>query len=111
MYCIGYEVKEGDTLYHISRHFNVSISAILDANPFANLYQLIAGEEIYIPVGVPRNDFTHYTTYQVGEEDTLGALLDENSIQLADLLEFNDLYNIYLLPGTTIKVPAVEEVK
>jgi LysM repeat protein len=109
MYCINYVVRNGDTLYSISRHFNVSLSAIMDANPLVNVYNLITGGTIYIPVSIPQNNYTHFTTYLVKEEDSLGRLLDENSINLADLLELNDLNEIYLEPGTTLKVPIIGE--
>ncbi|MDD3173631.1 MAG: LysM peptidoglycan-binding domain-containing protein [Herbinix sp.] len=109
MYCINYVINEGDTLYSISRHFNVSLNAIMDSNPMVNVYNLIIGQTINIPVSVPQNNYTHYTTYLVTKEDTLGNILDENSINLADLLEFNSLNDVYLLPGTTLKIPIVGE--
>jgi LysM repeat protein len=105
MYCIKYIIKCGDSLYSISRHYNVPISAILDANPLINVYNLIAGETICIPVSVPSGNYTNFTTYLVREEDTLGDILNNSGINLADLLEFNDLEDIYLVPGSTLKVP------
>jgi LysM repeat protein len=105
MYCINYVVKDGDTLYSISRHFHVSLSDIMEANPLVNVYHLMAGGTLCIPVSIPGNDYTHFTTYLVREEDTLGSILEENSMNLADLMEFNSLYDIWLLPGTTLSVP------
>ena len=104
MYCIKYVVKCGDTLYSISRHFSVPISMVMDANPLINVYNLMEDETICIPVSVPGN-YTNFTTYLVKEEDTLGDILDNYEINLADLLEFNDLKDIYLVPGSTLKVP------
>jgi LysM repeat protein len=109
MYCINYVVKNGDTLYSISRHFNVGLDAIMAANPLVNLYNLMVDEVICIPVSVPQNNYENYTTYLVEDEDTLGSVLDKNSINLADLMEFNDLYQVYLLPGTTLQVPIIGE--
>jgi LysM repeat protein len=109
MYCINYVVKQGDTLYRISRHFNVALDVIMSANPLVDVYNLRIGDIICIPVSVPGNNYTHYTTYLVEDEDTLGSLLDKHSINLADLLEFNDSYQVYLLPGTTLQVPITEE--
>jgi LysM repeat protein len=77
----------------------------MDANPLINVYNLIEGETICIPVSVPSSKYTNYTTYLVKDEDTLGDILDSNEINLADLLEFNDLMDIYLVPGSTLKVP------
>ncbi|MHB8130035.1 MAG: LysM peptidoglycan-binding domain-containing protein [Mobilitalea sp.] len=109
MYCINYVIKKGDTLYSISRHFSVGIDAIMTANPLIDLYNLMIGEEICIPVSVPQNNYTNYTTYLVEEEDTLGSVLNKHSINLADLLEFNELNDVYLMPGMTIQVPIIDE--
>jgi LysM repeat protein len=81
----------------------------MDANPLVNVYNLSIGEIILIPVSVPQNNYMHFTTYLVLEEDSLGKILDENSINLADLLELNQLDDIYLQPGTTLKVPIIGE--
>lgn len=109
MYCMNYVIKEGDSLYRVSRHFNVCISAIMDANPLVNVYNLEEGSTILIPASVPQNSYRHFTTYLVRDEDTLGRILKENSINLADLMEFNGLDDIYLQPGTTLKVPIIGE--
>jgi LysM repeat protein len=100
---------QGDTLYSISRHFNIGINVIMAANPLINVYNLMIGETICIPVSVPQNNYTNDTTYLVEEDDTLGSVLDKHSINLADLMEYNDLYEMYLLPGTTLQVPIIGE--
>lgn len=109
MYCINYKIKQEDSLYRISRHYNVSLQAIMDANPLVNVYSLTAGENIHIPVGVPQNDYKYFAEYMIRDGDSLGELLDENNINFADLQEFNDLYNIYLMPGTSLRVPIIDE--
>jgi LysM repeat protein len=109
MYCINYVIHKGDTLYSMSRHFNVSLNAIMYANPLVNVYHLEEGNVLAIPVSVPQNNYKYFTTYLITKEDTLGRILDENSINLADLMEFNSLDNIYLLPGTTLQVPVLDD--
>lgn len=111
MYCIKYVIKDGDSLYSISRHFNVPVRAIMEANPLINVYNLIVDEAICIPVSNPGKQYTNYTTYLIEDEDTLGSILDKNDINMADLLWFNDLNDIQLAPGSTIKVPIVPGVK
>ena len=106
MYCISYVIKKGDTLYTISRRFNVNVSSIIDANPLINIYNLKVGEAICIPVSMPSNQFTEYTTYLVEDEDTLGSVLERNNVNMADFMEHNGLSDIYLKPGTTLKIPS-----
>lgn len=106
MYCIYHEISKGDTLYSISRRYKVELSAIIKANPFINVYNLKIGDVICLPL-VPRNNYTNYTTYLVREGDTLGSIVAENEINLADLLENNNIDSISLMPGTTLTMPIV----
>ena len=44
-------------------------------------------------------------TYVVKKDETIGSLLDRFNIKYEDLLRYNNISNIYLLDGKTIKVP------
>lgn len=44
-----YVIKEGDTLYKISRTYEVSVSDLIMANPYINVYNLQINDEICIP--------------------------------------------------------------
>ena len=109
MYCINYVIKQGDSLYTISRQFNVPIDAIMKANPLLNVYRLQVGEAICILVSVPQSKATHFTTYLVEDNDSLQSVLDKNNINLADLMQLNKASDIMLLPGTTLQVPVMGE--
>ena len=104
MFCLNYEIKQGDTLYSISRRYNVNLNTIIVANPFINVYNLQIGDVICLP-SIPQNRFVHFTTYLIQEGDTLGSVAENNEINMADLLEMNDIYSISLMPGTTLTVP------
>lgn len=109
MYCINYMIKGGDTLFSISRHFNVLLEEIIIANPFVDVYNLPVGEVICIPVSVPQNTYTNFTTYLVEDGDTLGSVLRDTGANLADLMQLNDMNSIYLEPGSTLQVPIFDE--
>ena len=111
MYCINYVIQNGDTLYSISRQFNIGLNAIIDANPLVNVYNLRVGETICIPVSVPSNQYTQVTTYTVREGDTLGSILENNAVSLADLMQRNPLNEIFLLPGSVIQIPVAAEIQ
>lgn len=51
--CMGmiHVIKQGDTLYNLSRQYHVSVSELMYANPYANIYNLQIGDELCIPVG------------------------------------------------------------
>ena len=111
MYCINYVIRQGDTLYSISRRFNVPVEALMEANPLVNVYSLQVDEVICVPVSTPQSNYTHFTTYLVEEGDTLGKILDKNGINLADLVGLNNLDSIYITPGTTLQVPIIDDGK
>ena len=45
-----YTIKQGDTLYGISRKYDVPLAMILYANPYADVYRLNVGDTICIPM-------------------------------------------------------------
>ena len=45
-----YTIKQGDTLYGISRKYDVPLAMILHANPYADIYRLNVGDTICIPM-------------------------------------------------------------
>lgn len=109
MICINYVIKRGDTLYSLSRRFNVSLEAIIAANPFVNVYNLQEGEVICIPAVIPQGVNNHFTTYLVQEGDTLGSILKMSGANLADLMQLNDLNSVVIQPGTTLNIPIFDE--
>lgn len=50
--CTGiiHVVKKGDTLYKIGKMHGVSVSALMYANPYVNIYNLQVGDELCVPV-------------------------------------------------------------
>ena len=49
--CIGFPhvIEKGDTLYKLSKQYNVKVSALILANPYVNIYNLQVGDTICIP--------------------------------------------------------------
>lgn len=106
--CKFYVIKQGDTLYSISRRFNVPIALLFRANPYAEIYNLQVGDEICIPVIKPLlNEKT--MDYTVGENETIQNVMDKFGIDFDELQQMNDLTKMVLQPGTVLQVPAAEE--
>ncbi len=109
MFCTNYVIKKGDTLYSISRKNSIPVGAIINANPFVNVYNLQIGEVICLPIGIPQNNFSDYTMYTVEEGDTLGSVLKKNGCEMGDFMQLNDANSIHLEPGTTVQIPVYDE--
>ena len=42
-------VQKGDTLYELGKHYHVSVTQLMFANPFVDVYNLQIGDELCIP--------------------------------------------------------------
>lgn len=55
-------IEKGDTLYKLGKKYGVTVSALLFANPYINVYNLQIGDELCIPkirpivIPVPREE-------------------------------------------------------
>lgn len=47
---IYHVIEKGDTLYSLGKRYQVSVSDLMRANPYVNVYNLRIGEELCIPV-------------------------------------------------------------
>lgn len=94
-------LKRGETLYGISRQYNVPADAIMKYNSITNPERLKAGQEIRIP-GV----------YTVKRGDTLYGIAREFSLPVADLLSANGLNrnstirigDVLYIPGSAVQM-------
>lgn len=49
--CMGFvhTIEKGDTLYRIGKKYEVTVSALIYANPYVDVYNLQVGDQICIP--------------------------------------------------------------
>ncbi len=105
-------VASGDTLYRISKKYDVRLADIMKANPYINVYNLQIGDEICVPtspmekpipvVPLPPKE----KTYTVEAGDTLMDVLKEFDTDYMTLAGWNeDLANLPLQPGMVIRMP------
>lgn len=64
-------IEKGDTLYNLGKRYNVSVSAIMRANPFINIYNLHINDTICIPVMPtrPANEIPEDIEFGFAEEE------------------------------------------
>ena len=123
-YCNGqiHVVKQGDSLYQISRMYHVPLALILRANPYVDVYNLQIGQEICVPImempgggmvpgemrpGDMENDRipNDRILYMTDGEITLGELLKEYDIDWEDFMKMNDLSHILLAKDVVLYLP------
>lgn len=49
--CLGFihVLEQGDTLYKLGKKYGVTVSSLMFANPYVNVYNMQIGDEICIP--------------------------------------------------------------
>ena len=54
-FCNGmvHVIKEGETLYQLSRMYRIPVALLMRANPYVDVYNLQPGQEICIPMSRP----------------------------------------------------------
>ncbi|GGA36725.1 LysM peptidoglycan-binding domain-containing protein [Paenibacillus physcomitrellae] len=104
-------VKEGDTLYELSKKYNVPLQTLIDANPqITNPDVLMIGDKVKIPssaVTVGQDDGVIYK-HVVKQGDTLWKLSKAWGVSLQAMIEANpQLKNPNaLLVGEVVNIPS-----
>lgn len=88
-------IKKGDTLYQISRQYNISVSLLLSFNNLHSTDTLKIGQEIRIP-----------STYVVKKGDTLYGISRDTGIEIDEIYRLNDMdKNHVLMLGEVLLLP------
>lgn len=105
-FCNGivYTVNSGDSLYNISEMFSVPLEVLLEANPYADVYNLQVGDTICIPMA-GLSEMVGLINYTVKEGDTIIDVLNRFHIDFDELMEYNRLGSLQLKEGTTLQIP------
>lgn len=92
---IEYTVKRGDTLYSLSRTYDVPTETIMEINGISSPDQLKTG----IILRIPHNNldynqnkgYNSESSYHVNKGDTYYSISRNNGMSVSELLEMNDL--------------------
>ncbi|MDR1679624.1 MAG: LysM peptidoglycan-binding domain-containing protein [Prevotellaceae bacterium] len=109
-----YRVQEGETLYRISRTFNVPIDDILLLNPEVS-EGVKAGNELRLPVSAttttPSNIEGKYFTYTPAAKETVYSIAKFHGMTVDELIACNPELKDGLKAGQSIKIPNDKRVK
>lgn len=95
----SYIVQKGDTLYSISKKFNITVDKLKEYNNLSSNL-LNVGQKILIPVGSD-------TTYVVKKGDTIYSIARKFNVSVDEIKEMNNLSNNILTIGQILVVNKV----
>lgn len=105
-----YKVKNGDTVYSLSRQFNVSTDEFYIANPNVQISGLVVGTYINIPqkgkISAVIQD--GIIEHKVKQGETIYSITKMYRVSFADLLKYNPELSEGLRAGMILKIPLPE---
>lgn len=104
-----HEVKNGETLYSISKKYGVNISDIVKANPKAKR-GLRNGMSIVIPIFHETIDTVIYILHKVKPLESFYSIKNKYGVNEKDLLHFNPQLSHGFRSGENIKIPQFQEI-
>lgn len=100
---IHHTVKKGETIYSISRQYNISLDQLYSANPQAK-HGVKTGEEILIPQN-KESVKSKYLFYKIKKNDTLYSVSQKFNTTIEDILKANSgLSEKNFIEGETIRI-------
>lgn len=104
-----YTVQAEDTLYAISRFYNISLDDMIDANPYIEPENILPGQVLYIPLAIEQVKCPIGTAaYTIQKDDTIYSIARKFKMRLSPLLKSNPGINPdAVLIGQKICIPRI----
>ncbi len=105
-----FTIPKGQTLYDVSKKFNISVEEMLRENPELRSNH-IEGKKIKIPIyapkGLKREDSNFYY-HSVESQQTLFSIARQYAMDMKDILRYNPEVKKGLKSGQTLKIPKIK---
>jgi len=118
---INYKVIKGDTLWSISRKFDVKMNLIISANNLTEISNLSIGQVLKIPIsnldvaqaeGYNQESKTEDIIYYVKKGDSLWSIARDYNVKLDTIISANHLSNISKISvGQRLLIPQVSAAR
>lgn len=103
-----YIMQPGETIYHLSNRFNISVEAIMTYNNLPAPNHTYPGQLLYIPA--PHIQGAKGKEYYVQPGDTLYDIAVKHKVSMRDLISINHVALPYeVFAGQSLILPDVTE--
>ena len=102
-------VSKNETLYSLSKKYNISIKKLIDINPECNS-GLRQGMNLVIPIQYENIDTVVYSMHRVRPLESFYSIKNKFGVSQEDLLKLNPQLNEGFRAGKYIKIPKLDEL-
>lgn len=88
---LQHQVQDGETLFSIASQYRLTVSELQQLNQLAETAVVMPGQQLKLPVVKPSGDVKLPASYQVQEGDTLFSVAYKFNLELASLLQWNQM--------------------
>lgn len=107
---VKYQVEKGETLFSISKKYNLKMEEVIKFNPAAEK-GLQVGQVLLIPMEEVKGLGAGEKMHQVKESETLFSISRQYDIKVKDLRKRNNLDNNQIALGQMLVIPVEEKEK
>lgn len=108
-----YVIEKGDTLYGLSKKYNIPVSEILAKNNLKDGSKIKTGQKLIIPKQISKknsetkeNKDSYSNSYKIQKGDSLFGIAKKLGVNFSELLKLNNFTeNTVIKIGQTIKIP------
>lgn len=100
-------IKKGETVYSLSKQYNIPMNEILKHNKIKDASKIKTGQKLYIPV--KENSSTAIKKYKIQKGDTIYGIAKKFGVKRAQILNLNGLTEKSVIKvGQVLKIPSVK---
>ncbi len=104
-YKMTHKVTSGESLWSISRKYDVSYKSLAKWNGMAPSDPLRPGQSLVVWKKAPSGGTIRKITYKIRQGDSLSVIADKFDVSVSDLLKWNQLNRkAYIKPGQTLRL-------
>lgn len=101
----NYKVQKGDTLYAISKKYNIPVEVLIEGNSLSST-TIYPDQVIVIPMKI-NDGGMYFEEYVIKPNDTLDKIANKLNVPTDLIGRYNDITKLYLDINQVLKIPSI----